>query len=44
MRSFKYLLALVALGLASCADDVIQPRSEDEKEPIPIGAPPPPNP
>ncbi|HEY8512770.1 MAG TPA: hypothetical protein VIL31_12510 [Cyclobacteriaceae bacterium] len=41
MRSWKYLLAILALGLASCADEVIQPRTEPDKEPVPIGNPPP---
>jgi len=44
MKAFKYLLAIMALGLASCADDIVEPHSEDDKEPIPIGNPPPPNP
>lgn len=44
MKTFKYLLAIFALVMASCGDEIVQPRSEDDKEPIPIGDPPPPNP
>jgi hypothetical protein len=40
MKTLKYLLAMFALVAASCTDEV-QPRTEEEKEPIPIGNPPP---
>ncbi|HEX7015087.1 MAG TPA: hypothetical protein VF191_06205 [Cyclobacteriaceae bacterium] len=40
MKSLKYLLAILILGLASCTEHVIQPHSEDDQEPIPIGEPP----
>ncbi|HEX5170845.1 MAG TPA: hypothetical protein VFW11_24735 [Cyclobacteriaceae bacterium] len=39
MKNWKYLLAILALVLASCTED-IQPRTEDDNEPIPIGNPP----
>jgi|GEM_PF-4283217 hypothetical protein len=44
MRFLKYLLAVVALGMASCTEQIIEPRTEPDHEPIPIGEPPPDDP
>ncbi|HLT71771.1 MAG TPA: hypothetical protein VKZ75_03935 [Cyclobacteriaceae bacterium] len=41
MKALKYLFAILCLTAASCTDDIVEPAVEDDKEPIPIGTPPP---
>jgi hypothetical protein len=39
MKNWKYLLAILAIALASCTEE-IQPQTEEDNQPNPIGTPP----